>query len=172
VVLLIRYETETSEWEMTWDVGFLIPVGCRSRRDELKSLHGRPEEDDQHAEHQPRCDNVGPYIFRPGRRRIQTVPQRSEKQHCAESANYPPNRTPAARYVTRLCSSYAYRKRLTYSTVTINLPKPRRTLFNTRCSASMWKRLTFRASALNRDRISSLARCTPRHPCGPAPNAM
>ena len=105
VALLIRYETETSEWEMTWDVGFLIPVGCRSRRDELKSLRGRPEEDDQHAEHQPRCDNVGPYIFRPGRRRIQTVPQRSEKQHCAESADYPPNQTPAARSVNRLCSS-------------------------------------------------------------------
>jgi hypothetical protein len=59
-----------------------------------------------------------------------------------------------------------------YSTVTINLPNPRKTLFIARPSASMWKRLTLCASAMNKDRISSFARLMPRHPCGPAPNAM
>jgi hypothetical protein len=59
-----------------------------------------------------------------------------------------------------------------YSTVTINLLKPRRTLFSARSSASIWKRLTFRASAVKRARISNWARFMPRHMCGPAPNAM
>src|SRR5262245_26086829 len=59
-----------------------------------------------------------------------------------------------------------------YSTVTINLLKPRKTLFNMRFSSPMWKRLTLRASLVNRARISSLARFGPRHMCGPAPNAM
>jgi hypothetical protein len=59
-----------------------------------------------------------------------------------------------------------------YSTVTINLLKPRRMLFRARSSASIWKRVTLRASAVNSARISSLARFMPRHVCGPAPNAM
>jgi hypothetical protein len=59
-----------------------------------------------------------------------------------------------------------------HSTVTINLLKPRRTLFSMRSSSAMRMRFTRRASAVNRARISSLARFWPRHMCGPAPKAM
>jgi hypothetical protein len=59
-----------------------------------------------------------------------------------------------------------------YSTLTVNLLKPRRMLCSARSSFSMWNRLTLRASAVNRARISSLARFMPRHMCGPAPNAI
>jgi hypothetical protein len=64
------------------------------------------------------------------------------------------------------------RRRPIYSTVTINLLKPRRVLFSARSSTSTWKRVTLRASAVNSARISSLARFMPRHAWGPAPNAM